>query len=350
MGVRIGFVGAGGIATGRHLFNLQQIDEAEVVALCDVDAEQCKIAEQRVNGRLESLQLPGQAPPRLLSARHFTDVREMLSAEALDAAFIAVPPFAHGEIERELIEAGVHFFVEKPVSLSMDLAREIEAAISDKGLICAVGYQGRYTDAVVKAKEILEDEMVGMIMGFYLANMPLTPWWRVQEQSGGQLVEQSTHTLDLMRFLVGEVSTVYSIGATRVLGDTVPDFDIFDVGTVAITFASGAIGSLNSTCLLEFTGYEGIAEFMGVHVVARDLFMSVWKDAPTRINRPGKYEEVKIGNDYNLDMDRAFVEAVRTGDDSDIRSQYGDAVKTLEVTLAAERSARSGEVIHLSAN
>ncbi len=342
MAVRIGFIGTGGIATP-HLINLQQIDDTEVVGLCDISIDRCEAAVSRVNGALNARSRPGDPPVSELSAKAFTSADDMIASVNPDAVYIAVPPFAHGDLERRVIAAGKHIFVEKPVALTMDLAREIESRILDAGLISAVGYQSRCSDAVLKAKEALSGREIGLLQGTYYGALPQTPWWRVQEQSGGQIVEQATHTVDLMRFLAGEVSTVYAAGATRILTE-VANLDIYDVNAVTLTFESGAVGALLTTCTRDSRG--GPDWFTGVTVFASGLSLSAWLNRVT-IRRPDSEEVADAKTDAMFEGDRNFVAAVMAGDGSAVCSDYSNGVRTLAVTLAAIESARSGRPVEL---
>ena len=342
MSVRIGFIGTGGIATP-HLINLQQIDDADVVGLCDVSIDRCEAAVRRVNGALNAASRPGDPPVSELSAGMFTSAGDMIASVNPDAVYIAVPPFVHGDLERTVIDAGKHIFVEKPVALTMELAREIESRISDAGLVSAVGYQSRCSDAVLKAKEALAGRQIGLLQGTYYGPLPPQPWWRVQEQSGGQIVEQATHTVDLMRFLAGEVSTVYAAGATRILTE-VENLNIYDVNAVTFTFESGAIGALLTTCARDRWG--GADWFTGVTVFASGMSVSAWLNQVT-IRTADSEEVVGAQADPMFETDKKFVAAVMSGDGSMVGSDYSNGVRTLEVTLAALESARSGRPVEL---
>ncbi len=342
MSVRIGFIGVGGIATP-HLVNLQQIDDADVVGLCDVSIDRCEAAVRRVNGALNAAARPGDPTVSELSAQMFTSAADMIASVNPDAVYIAVPPFVHGDLERAVIDAGKHIFVEKPVALTMDLAREIEARILDAGLISAVGYQSRCSDAVLKARDALAGRQIGLLQGTYYGPLPPQPWWRVQEQSGGQIVEQATHSVDLMRFLAGEVATVYAAGATRILTD-VENLNIYDVNAVTLTFQSGAIGALLTTCARDRWG--GADWFTGVTVFASGISVSAWLDRVT-IRGPESEETADAQTNPMLETDRKFVAAVMSGDGSMVGSDYSNGVLTLEVTLAALESARSGQPVDL---
>ena len=350
MPVRIGFAGTGGIAAS-HLANLVRIADAEVVALYDVDRERCEVAMRRINGQQDQAARPGGPEPRKLQAKVYTDYRAMLSEAGLHAVYVCVPPFAHGALELQAIEAGLHLFVEKPVALSLDLARQIGGAIQQKNLVSSSGYQMRYADTTERARELIDKRPVGMAMGFYLGGLPGTPWWRVQAQSGGQLVEQATHTVDLMRYLVGEVTRVYAAGATRLLKDQ-PGLDIFDVAITTLHFASGAIGTVANTSALGGGSATGAPN--GVHLILQDQRVEVWGNSlkitsAAGSNMPGRTEEIRSTMSAMLVQDQAFVEAVGRKDPTRVRSSYPDAARTLAVTLAAEESARTNAPVDVPA-
>jgi predicted dehydrogenase len=343
MPVRIGFAGTGGIA-GSHLINLVRIPEADVVALYDVDRERCELAMRRINGQQEQLVRPGGPEPRKLQAKIYTDYRAMLAEAGLHALYICIPPFAHGELELGAIDAGLALFVEKPVALSLDLARQVAEGIKQKNLVSSSGYQTRYSEAADRAKDLIANKVVGMALGFYLGGLPGTPWWRVQAQSGGQLVEQATHTVDLMRWLLGDVARVYGAGALRVMKET-PNYDIFDVATTTLHFASGVIGNLANTSILGSGTAAGVPS--GVHLLAQDFRLEVW-GTTLKVVSPGKTEEFRGTANTMMSQDQAFVEAVVRRDPARVRSPYADAAKTLAVTLAAEESARTGRPVDVA--
>ena len=342
MAVRIGFIGTGGIATA-HLVRLHGLADVEVVGVADITVDRCEAAVARVNGMVSSRTQAGEPPARLMAPKAFTDAAKMISATGPDAVYIAVPPFAHGEPERAVIDAGKHIFVEKPVGLDLKLVRGIEARIKDAGLISGVGYQSRCSDAVAGAKEALAGRTIGLIQGNYFGALPGSPWWRVQARSGGQMIEQATHTADLMRYLAGEVATVYAAAATRLVGDA-EGLDIFDVNTVTMKFRDGTVGTLSNSCGLDFQGGPGW--FHGVTAFTRGLAVNVWLNQATYW-RQG-IEEIRTAQlDPMREQDRIFVEAVATGDPSGIRSDYTNGVRSLQVTLAVEESARSGRPVDL---
>jgi predicted dehydrogenase len=234
---------------------------------------------------------------------------------------------------------------EKPLAVGMTQAQEIADHIRQRGIINAVGYQKRYSSAVQAAVQLLQDRQIGMAISIRLSDLPGQPWWRVQAQSGGMLVEQHTHAVDLMRFLCGEIAQVFAAGGTRLLTET-PNLDIYDVNACTVRFASGAPGIIGNSCAAP-AGAPIFPPHL-VHIVASEMVLSV-NDRKTVIRRNGQEaEEVLADADDDLVMNQTFIEAVRTQSQEKILSPYSDALHTLAVTLACQQSAELGEAIKLA--
>jgi myo-inositol 2-dehydrogenase / D-chiro-inositol 1-dehydrogenase len=318
--VRVGFIGCGGIAQG-HLRALHGHPHARVAAVCDVNPEAAERAAERF-----------QAEP-------YTDYRAMLQRDDLNAAYLCVPPFAHGEMDLAVIERGLPFLVQKPVALDRATAREIAAAVKARGLITCVGYQLRYSGSTDAAREALAGHTIGLANGYYWCGSGRSSGhWLVQRaKSGGQVVEQATHTLDMLRYLVGEVRTVYALQAQRVL----KEIDCPDVNALALGFENGAVGTFTATWMLHSSDWS----LANVCDITFDESRLHWTPGGLTTTRGG---ETREENRPDASIDAAFVEAVRTGDRSLILSDYEDAVRTLALTLAADESARTGGPVEVA--
>jgi len=320
MGVRVGFVGVGGIARA-HIVALAQMDDVELVAFCDVQEDRARAAAAEFKGTA------------------YTAHQDMLEREGLHALYVCVPPGFHTDAEIIAARKGIHLFIEKPVAVTLRKAREIEAAIKEAGVISSVGYHWRYQDSTRLAREKLADRTIAMVLGYWMGGLPGVPWWRVMAQSGGQMVEQTTHIFDLARYLAGEVRRVCAMAALRTMRD-VPNLDVSDVGTVVLEFDNGAIGTISNTCCLDF-GYR-----VGLNVICRNLVVEI--DGGARILEAGRVEEVRNKTDVRVLQNRVFIDAVKSGKRDAIESNYSDAVKTLAVTLAANESVETGKVVDIS--
>ena len=316
MAISVGFVGAGGRARA-HMKVLGGMDDVKIVAICDVAEETART----VAGEL--------------GATSYTDHHAMLDGESLDALYVSVPTFAHTDAEVLAAQKGIHLFLEKPVAPSMEKALEILDSIKKAGVLSSVGYQVRYMGYVQQAHAFFKDRDVGMVVSGRWGGLPPTLWWRIMAQSGGQLVEQTTHQVDLLRYVLGEVDEVHAYYALRTMSD-VPDLDIPDVYTLNLKFASGAIGSLTSTCALREGGGGGTTDFICKNMRA-EMGRDGLKISPQDAAEPGP-----VPDDAG-DIDEVFIDAIRRGDGSRILSDFEDGVRTLDISLAANRSAETGK-------
>lgn len=317
---RIGFIGAGGIAH-RHFGVLEQFEDVAIVAVADVDLARATEAAAR------------------FGARAFDDAARMLEEVKLDALYICVPPFAHGEPERLAIEHRLPFFVEKPVALDSGTAEDVAAAVERLGLVTAVGYHWRYLDTVDEVRGLLARTPARLLSGYWLDSTPPPRWWWRKDMSGGQMLEQTTHLVDLARYLVGDVVRVYG-QAGRVDRPDFPDLDVATTSTATLTFASGAIANFASTCLLGWNHRVGLhlfGERLAIELTDHDVMIDVGQGRPVRGN----------GSDPVWLEDRDFIDAVQ-GKENRIRCPYGEALDTLRLALAIEQSAAEGRVVDLT--
>jgi len=321
--LKIGFIGCGGNAQ-RHMKDIAKIEGMSMVAFCDVVEEKAKEVAAAQNGNA------------------YTDLNAMLSAEGLDAVYISVPCDCHGAPERAALEAGVPMFVEKPVHLDMGEAKEISAEIEAKGLITSAGYQERYIDVIDKATDALKDRQVGILMGYWMGGTPKLPWWVIKAKSGGQQVEQTTHVFDMVRYLCGDVTRVYA-GAVKGIIKDVPNYDIEDASAVTIFFESGAVGVIYSACYI--AGAKNVPA--GIDLFTPDMTINYQRRKSVTLAGKDGVETFVNENEYCLDCDRGFLEAVRDNDPSKNRVTYTDAMKSLELSLAANVSLETGQPVDL---
>lgn len=320
--VRVGFVGAGSIAQA-HLKNLAAFPDVQIVAVTDVDAQRAqRIAET-------------------YGAKSFPDHESMMEEAGLDAVYLCVPPFAHGAPERAAIRRKIPFYVEKPLGLDPQLPETIAQEADEAGLITAVGFQLRYIDTVDRLRTVLAGKRLAMVNGHYYCPLVQTPWWRRRELSGGQLVEQVIHIVDLIRFVTSdEVASLWCQEALRIHGH-VPGFDIADVTVVSYRLAGGAIGSLTLSCALP-SGWQA-----GIDVIADGVAAS-WRLSELSVTTAeGTQTYASESGDPMTRADRAFIDAVASGSQEPVRSTYGDALKTHRIVMAAWRSAQEGRSVEV---
>ncbi|MGG4104450.1 Gfo/Idh/MocA family oxidoreductase [Paenibacillus lautus] len=317
MALRIGIIGTGWFSKV-HADILSNMDGVQVAAFVGTSQEKAARAVQ------------GYA-----SAKAYSNTEQMLDETKPDAVYICVPPFAHGEIESQLVQRGIPFLVEKPIGTNLATPRQILHGVKKAGLMTSAGYHFRYTDAATKAAELLEGRKIGMALGYWMGDMPQVYWWRQQEGSGGQFIEQTTHMVDLLRCLLGEVDEVYAAFAHRAMKDIHEGVTVHDVGTATLKLRSGAVATISNTCMLPESDKVGLAIYteQGVIDIQPDKLI---------VKEKGRLTEIRNAANPYLRENEAFIHGLRTGDASGILSTYEDAVKTMEVTYAALRSAETG--------
>jgi predicted dehydrogenase len=320
--LRLGFVGTGGVAT-RHATVLSGFDDAAVVAATDVDpARAAAFATQ-------------------FGADAVDDVAALLGRD-LDAVYVCVPPFAHrpaeSSAEVEVAAAGLPLFVEKPLAPDLETAEAIGPRVG--GVLTRVGHHWRCAEPVARARALLADRTVRLVSATWWDKVPPVSWWAHRELSGGPVVEQAIHVLDLARFLVGEVTEV----SARASG-TVPGGDVDAVTTALLSFENGAVGTVSAASVL------GAKHRAGLEIVADGLVVGVGEDWLEV--RDGAAEPTRATFDRMtacVAADREFVDAVRgrPGPPAGSPPDYDEALRSHRLATAVARSAASGAPEKLS--
>ena len=313
----VGFIGAGGIARS-HTDALKQIDNVKFASFCD-------IVEERARSYCEEY-----------GGRPYTDFNKMFEKEDLDAVYVCLPPFAHTNEVELAAEKGINVFIQKPIALDMDLAKRMVDAVEKAGVKSQVGYQLRFGNGTRRAKRLLEDGKLGPVtiaLGRYVCNFVGNLWWRDPERSGGQIVEQSTHAVDLLRYLCGDIVRVSSEMDLRYWTE-VEDLGIEDVSATSLRFASGAVGSMVATTggypnkwLLDVSVFtkKAVLDIPDVHSI--DIS---WNDDGIREERHSAQ------TDLSLEEAKHFLGAIEK--DEDTLTPISEGAKSLAVTLAIRSS------------
>ncbi|MBI5833518.1 MAG: Gfo/Idh/MocA family oxidoreductase [Armatimonadetes bacterium] len=335
--LRVGFVGAGGMANA-HLKAMIGFEDVEIAAFCDPDPAKLEL---RV-AELKAAQ-PDAAPAT------FADADTMLAETGVDAAWLLLPPFAHGAAERACLKHSTPFFVEKPVGLDWALTQELVAEVEAQGLMTCAGYMNRYRQSLRSAKALLDQDPAALVHGGWIGGSPspkpgdtnIGSWWVIKERSGGQIVEQCTHTFDVLRYLCGEAVEVYARAANGFNKDLY-SYTIDDASSVVLQMANGGVANLMSSCSAN-AGGGGV--WLNVYAHDTTCLFTGWDHAVKILRKGAEAQEIKGDGDIFAIEDRVFVDAVRAKDGSAIASTYPDASKTLRLTLAANESIASGKPV-----
>jgi myo-inositol 2-dehydrogenase/D-chiro-inositol 1-dehydrogenase len=309
--VRVGLVGAGGVGT-RHARTLAGFDDVDLVAICDPVATSAEVLSGEV------------------AAGHVPDLAGLLTL-GLDAVWLCVPPFAHGDLELSVVRAGLPFFVEKPLAADLSVAEQVAAEVSAAGLPTATGYHWRHLDTVERARSALAGTAVRLVDARWWSSTPPAAWWSRRDRSGGQVIEQATHLLDLVRLLAGEVVEVVGAAAPSTAGGR----DVPDAGAAVLRLRSGAVGTVSVSCVLPALTAAGL------EVIGDGVALELTETA-LRV-RTGN-GEVRAEPEINARraVDRAFVDLLSGGSASPAIVDVAEALRTHRLAWAISEAARTG--------
>ena len=316
MSTRITFVGAGSVAR-RHVDVLTGLGGVDIVGVFDPSAA-------------AAAQLAGEC-----GAEAYASLEQALDDTAPDAVYICVPPFAHGAPERAVVARGLPFFVEKPVGTDLAVPEEVGRLVEESGVVTGTGYHWRCLDTVDRARQTWAGRPPLLATGYWLDKRPPVPWWGKQHLSGGQVVEQLTHVLDLARVLLGEATEVYAAGARR----TTEADEVDDVTAATVRFESGAVATFAATSLLRAKHRAGLDLFGPGLVTELSETLLTLDDGHGR-------QDVEPSEDPRITVDREFLEAVR-GQRATTRAPYAEALRTHRLGCAITESARSGSAVRI---
>jgi myo-inositol 2-dehydrogenase/D-chiro-inositol 1-dehydrogenase len=313
---RIGFIGAGAVAA-RHARTLSTFRDVRLVAVTDAEPKRA----QRFGGIYGLTAVP--------------DIPSLLDT-GIDAVYVCVPPFAHGGIEAAIAEAGLALFVEKPLGLNANNAGRVGRLVADAGIVTAVGHHWRYSAVTRSAARLLAGRQVRLVCGSWLDKVPAAPWWTRMGASGGQIIEQVVHVLDLARTLVGEVERVHAMASLRR-----PGTDIDSATAATLRFAGGAVGTFAATCQLDWK------HRVGLEVYADELALSISEDGLIARDSHGVRRQIVDPQRAKTAADEAFVKAV-LGDSDAVLVPYAEALRTHRLACAIAESARRNRPVDVA--
>jgi predicted dehydrogenase len=305
--MRIAFVGTGGVAA-RHLGVLREVPGLEVVGHMSADVDRA------------------DAQAREWGGRGYTHLDHLLDSERPESVWVCVTPDGHGHLEETLIERGIHFFVEKPLAVDLPTAERIALRLEWQSLVVGVGYKFRALDTLALTRRLLEERPAHMVLAAWHDQTPAPAWWQDASRSGGQVVEQATHLVDLARVLLGDPEVVAAL-SRRVSRPAFPLSSVDEVTAALLRFPGGVPGTLTATCLLD----ANLAAHLQLVCEGRVLTLA---ERVLRVDTDRDTHEVRSTVDPFLVEDTAFVEAVRVGDQGGVLCDYADALATHRICVA----------------
>ena len=203
--IRIGIIGCGGIANGKHMPSLKKVDKCEMVAFCDIIVDRAEAAAKKFG-----------TP----DAKVYEDYKELLKDETIDVVHVCTPNRSHSFITVDALEAGKHVMCEKPMAINSVEAKKMLDAAERTGKKLTIGYQSRFRDDAAYLKAEADAGTLGDI--YYAKATAIrrraVPTWGVflneYEQGGGPLIDIGTHALDLTLWTMNNYKPKYCVGTT----------------------------------------------------------------------------------------------------------------------------------------
>ena len=245
--LNIGVVGLGRLGSLYVEYLQYQIPGATVVAVTDADHQLASAIARDHN-----------------VAHQFTDHREMLELKGLDAVVIVSPTSTHRDVVIDAAASGKIIFCEKPLSISLDEAADMKAAVSNTGVFFHMGFMRRFDPGYAAAMKKIEAGEIGEPIVFKASSRdPYRPSleYADPEKSGGLLLDMGIHDFDLARWFMGDVAEVYTIGDVLAFPEMKEIHDI-DNAMVSMTFESGTIGTADMS-RSGIYGYDIRTEILG---------------------------------------------------------------------------------------
>ena len=325
-----------------------------------------------------------------------TDWRKVLEREDVDIVDISVPTHLHRDIAVAAAKAGKHIFCEKPFALTLAEAQEMYNAAKEAGIVHYLNHNYRRCPAVMLAKQLIDEGKIGRIFhwrGAYLQDwivdpeFPLTWHLRAETAGTGPHGDLNSHSIDLARFLVGDIKSVSAMMTTFIKERPLPgagaatfsagsgessemgQVTVDDASFMLAEFENGALGSFEASRFapgrknynyFEIYGSNGSIVFNLERMNELQLFL---RDDPayaqgfrTIIATEGG-QHAYVANwwppghiiGYEHEFHHAvvdFMHAIETG--GEIRPNFYDGVKEVEVLQAGIQSAQSGERVAIA--
>ncbi|MEH7095798.1 Gfo/Idh/MocA family protein [Neobacillus vireti] len=319
--VRLAVAGSGWQGQG-HLSTMKDINEIEVVGICDLNDEMLTKAVNK------------------FGVKGFHDYVEMLEETKPDGVIICTPPEVREFLVREAAERGIHCFIEKPPAKNLEMAKKVDEILDRTGVINSVGFMYRYSGAVEKTRELIAGKRVALVRSAMLDGLALRPnwprWFFDKERSGGPAFDQAIHIFDLSRYLLGEVDRVTGYQDNLVVSKA-DDFTIEDSFSVTMKYTNGILQSHTHTW--SYPGVVTQIEFISDELhLTLDLVKGVVS---------GKVDEIQVyfeSNDdalYRLELE-AFAKAIAENNQDVVLSTYKDSIQSLEVALKVVEALETG--------
>lgn len=337
--IRVALTGYGRVAKN-HIAAIQKYPNDLVLeALCDVNPENIKSVCEETGARL------------------FTDYQELLADKKVDVVILCTPSGLHAKQTIMAAQAKKHVITEKPMATHFQDGLDMIRACDQEGVRLFVVKQNRYNDTLQQLKHAVENNRFGRM---YMATLNvfwhrpqayynLAKWRGTWEFDGGALMNQASHYIDLLRWLLGPIDSVHAM-----LGTLARNIEAEDTGVINVRWRSGALGSVSVTNLVHKKDLEGSITLIGEKGTVRIGGIALNKVEHWSFEDKQSVDQEVFNTSYETESVYGFghvpyyqnVIDVFRGD-SEPQTDGREGLKALEILTAAYRSGRDHKEIGL---
>ena len=333
--IRFALVGCGRISKNHFDSIAQRADSAELVDVCDIDPA-------TLGKAIESTGAAGHA-----------DISTLLAKTNADCVVLTTPSGLHPSQAIEVAQSGRHVLSEKPMATKWEDGVRMVRACEDAGVHLFVVKQNRKNATLQLLKQAVAQKRFGQIymvtlnvfwqrpqVGYY----DQAKWRGTWDMDGGAFMNQASHYVDLLEWLIGPIDSLHAYTATLAR-----DIEAEDTGVLSVKWRNGALGSLNCTMLTYPKNLEGSITILGENGTVRVGGVAVneiqeWKFADPHPDdekiKAASYETTSVyGFGHPLYYENV-IKTLRGEAHADVDGREG--LKSLEVLIATYRSARDG--------
>jgi predicted dehydrogenase len=344
MNLKYALIGCGRISSNHIVAALK--NNLEIVALCD-------ILENKIEYAISKFNLSK-------TVKKYTGYKEMIKKEKPDLVAICTESGKHGQIALDCIDEDCHLIIEKPITLSLEEADKIIKNAKEKKIKVCACHQNRFNKSIQKIRKALEDGRFGRLFhgtahirwnrgeGYYKQ----APWRGTWEQDGGALMNQCSHNIDLLRWMMGN-EIIDVIGMTDNLNHNFIDTE--DLGIAMIKFANGSYGIVEGTTniypgnleeTLYIFGEKGTIKAGGksVNIIEEWRFADNLDDSDEVKKKYCENPPNVYGFGHNP-LYADVIDSIKNGREPYITAE--DGRRALELILAIYKSAAEGKSVKL---
>ena len=337
--IRFALVGCGRIAQNHFAALKQHSERAELVSICDIDTKS------------------RDAAAILTGAKGFQNLNQLLAETSADIVVLTTPSGLHPSQTIEIAAAGRHVMTEKPMATRWHDGLRMVKACDDANVRLFVVKQNRRNATLQLLKRAIDEGRFGRI---YMVNVNVF-WTRPQEYydsaawrgtwefDGGAFMNQASHYVDLLDWLVGPIESLHAYTATLAR-----NIEVEDTGVISIKWRSGALGSMNVTMLTYPKNLEGSITILGEKGTVRIGGVAVNEIQHWQFSEPHEADEAVKKASYETTSVYGFGHPLYYNNVIDVlrgtaepETDGREGLKSLETLIATYLSARDGKRVAL---